>query len=266
MPRLSVISGAYNLAHTAQFKKSIESVLTQSFSDFEFIICDDGSTDRTFEILKEYAKKDSRIKLLKNEKNLTLAPTLNRCIKESEGEYIARHDLDDLSERERFEKQLCYLDSHPKTAILGTAAYLFDERGVFGREHPPKKVEKKDFLFNNPYKHGSVILRRTALARAGGYCEAKWATRNEDYELFMKIHGFADGANLEDALYGFCEDRLAKRRRKYRYRINEAIVRARGFRLLGLMPRALPYVIKPLIVGLIPSPLLSELQSKRRKQ
>lgn len=263
-PKISVISGAYNCASVSHFRKSIESILKQSFSDFEFIICDDGSTDNTFEILAEYASRDKRIKLLQNEKNLGLQKTLNKCIKESAGEYISRHDLDDYSAPKRFEKQIEHLESHSEIAILGTASYLFDERGVWGEEHPPLTVNKKDFLFNNPYKHGSVMIRRKALIDAGAYCEERWAKRNEDYELFMRMSLTFRGENLSLPLYYFCEDKLAIKRRKYRYRINEAIVRAKGFRALGLMPRAIPYVIKPLVVGLIPSPILKKLQNYRK--
>lgn len=263
-PKISVISGAYNCASIPHFRKSIESILTQSFSNFEFIICDDGSTDNTFEILTDYAKRDRRVKLLQNEKNLGLQKTLNRCIKESQGEYISRHDLDDYSAPERFQKQIEHLAYHRETAILGTGSYLFDENGIWGEERPPSTVTKRDFLFNNPYKHGSVMMRRKALVDIGGYCESWWAKRNEDYELFMRMHLAFRGENLALPLYYFCEDKLAIKRRKYRYRINEAIVRAKGFRTLGLMPHAIPYVIKPLVVGLIPSRILKRLQSQRR--
>jgi glycosyltransferase involved in cell wall biosynthesis len=85
MPVLSIISGAYNLENCFSFKNSIESILSQSFTDFEFIICDDGSSDGTYEILSEYARGDSRIVLLKNEVNLGLAATLNKCISVAKG-------------------------------------------------------------------------------------------------------------------------------------------------------------------------------------
>ena len=264
MPRLSVITGAYNANECPHFRKSIESILNQSFTDFEFIICDDGSTDNTLEILKKYAQADSRLIILQNNKNLGLAPTLNRCIEAAQGEYIARHDCDDFSASTRFEKQISYLDSHPKTAILGTSIYLFDENGVQSKETMPERVSPKDFCFNNPYKHGTVIFKRSALLRAGGYSTEKRCVRNEDYDLFMRMQLFSVGENLSEPLYYFFEDKKAMKRRKYRYRINETRVRFRGFKKLGLMPRAFPYVIKPLIVGLIPRFLLKRIQIRRR--
>ena len=263
MPRISVISGAYNIGKCYSFEKSIESVLNQSYSDFEFIICNDGSSDNTLELLMEYAKKDPRIKIIENEKNLGLAASLNKCINESSGEYVARHDLDDYNDLDRFKLQLEFLDAHPDISVLGTQVYLFDEGGVWGEEEFPNEVLKKDFLFTSPYKHGSVMMRRGALIKAGLYRVAKETYRTEDYDLFMTLKTFANGANLKERLYYFCEDKAARKRRKYKYRIDEARVRYRGFSKLGLLPAGIFYVIKPLIVGLIPTPILERLKDKR---
>ena len=268
MPRLSVISGAYNIGSCYSFSKSIESVLSQSFDDFEFIICNDGSTDNTRELLLEYAERDGRIKLIENEKNIGLAASLNKCIELATGELIARHDLDDYNDPERFDKQIAYLDAHPEISVLGCCAALFNENGIWGSESFPEKVDKKDFLFTSPYKHGSVIIRRDALLKAGCYRVAKETYRTEDYDLFMTLATFTLGANLQQELYFFCEDDGARRRRKYRYRIDEAKVRYRGFKKLGLMPKGILYVVKPLIVGLIPTFILEKLKDKsgrRRK-
>lgn len=264
MPILSVITGAYNATRCPHFEKSVTSILEQSFSDFEFIICDDGSTDETYERLLQFAKKDGRIKLLKNEKNEGLASTLNKCLSVATGTYVARHDCDDYSAKERFEKQIAYLEAHPEVDLLGSAAHLFDETGVWGLESFPRRVKNEDFLFTSPYKHGAVMFRKEALMKAQGYRVVKETRRTEDYDLFMRMQAFCKGENLPEALYYFCEDAAAKSRRKYRYRIDEAKIRAKGFKALGLMPKALPYVVKPLIVGLIPSALLSRMQNKRR--
>lgn len=266
MPRLSIISGAYNLEGCFTFIKSIESILNQTFSDFEFIICEDGSSDRTYEILSEFAKKDKRIVLLKNEKNSGHAAALNHCLEVASGEYIGRHDCDDYAAPDRFEKQIAYLDAHPETDILGTAAYIFDKNGVYDSVIFPRYVEKKSFLFTSPHQHGSVIFRREALFTAGGYKVSKETRRNEDYELFMRMHAFAKSENLPDKLYYFLEDEKALKRRKYRFRIDEAKVRYRGFKQLGLMPRGFFYAVKPLIVGLIPAFLLQALRRRRRKK
>jgi glycosyltransferase EpsE len=149
---------------------------------------------------------------------------------------------------------------------LGTAAFLFDEKGVFGSVAFPKKVMDKDFLFSCPYLHGSVIFRRDILMQVGGYKVSRRTKRTEDYELFMRLQRVTRGENLTEPLYYFLENGATVKRRKYRYRIDEAAVRYSGFKRLGLLPRGLPYVAKPLLVGLIPSRLLKILKRKRRER
>lgn len=266
MPKVSVISGAYNLESCFSFQKSMESILLQTFDDFEFIICDDGSTDNTWNLLKNYASRDSRIILLRNEKNLGLAATLNRCIDKADSKFIARHDLDDYCSRDRLQKQISYLENHKEISLLGCNSYLFDETGVWGKEIFPQEITNEDFLFTSPYKHGSVVFRREALLKAGCYRTAKETYRNEDYDLFMTMQTFCKGANLNEYLYYFCENKDAQKRRKYRYRIDEAAVRYKGYKKIGLMPRGIPYTIKPLIVGLIPGFLLNKLKDRYYKR
>lgn len=262
LTRISVICSAYNMAEVFSFRQSIESILSQSVRDFEMIICDDGSHDSTRSVLESYASRDERIKIISNERNLGLAASLNRCIGLSRCEYIARHDLDDISHPNRFEKQLSFLEKNLDVALVGCGIYLFDKNGVHGKRELPRNVENEDFLFSSPYVHGSVMMRRSALLSVGRYRVSRITRRTEDYELFMRMQARFRGANLPDKLYYYLEDESARRRRKYRYRIDEAIVRARGFTTLGLMPRGIPYVLKPLIVGLIPDRLLRPMQKR----
>lgn len=263
---VSIITGAYNLENCFSFQRSIESILCQTYSDFEFIICDDGSNDRTWELLSEFSTRDNRIKLIRNKHNLGLAASLNRCLEYSSGKYIARHDCDDYSDITRLEKQLSYIRQHNDIGVLGCQSYLFDENGVWGKDKFPEKVTNKDFLFTSPYRHGSVMFRREALLKAGGYRVSKETYRTEDYDLFMTMQTFCKGENLGEYLYYFCENSSAKKRRKYRYRIDEARVRFRGFKKLGLFPSAIPYVVKPLIVGLIPPSVLDRLKDKHYRR
>lgn len=260
MSETSIITGVYNIEHCASFLKAVEGIRRQTYTDFEWILCDDGSTDATWEILCHCAETDNRIRLLKNSKNEGLAASLNKCLLEAEGYYIARQDADDYSKEDRLEKQIAYLKSHPEIGVLGCQAYLFDENGVWGKENYPEVVTKRDFLFTSPYKHGAVVFRRDVLERTGGYRVAKETRRAEDYDLFMQIHTFGRGENLTEYLYYFCEDEGSRKRRKYRYRLDEAKVRYRGFKNLNLLPGGWPYVIKPLLVGLIPEQLLEKIK------
>ena len=266
MPKISIISGAYNISRCYSFEKSMESILSQSFSDFEFKICDDGSTDNTAELLEKYERLDGRIKIIRNENNMGLAYSLNRCIEKSTGEYIARHDCDDYADTDRLKKQIEYLEAHENISLLGTNAKLFDEKGVWGEMKFPEKVTKKDFLFCSPFQHGSIMIRKAALLDCGCYRVAKETRRAEDYDLFMRVIMKYECENLQEPLYYFCEDENTLARRRYRYRIDEAKVRWRGFKMLGLLPKGIPYVIKPLVVGLIPARLLKLLKDKFLKR
>ena len=104
MPQISVLMGIYNCADTLE--EAVNSIINQTFNDWELIMCDDCSTDNTLEVAQKIAEKDSRIKVIKNEKNLTLAPTLNRCIEVASGKYVARMDGDDICDPTRFEKEI----------------------------------------------------------------------------------------------------------------------------------------------------------------
>ena len=144
MPKISVIMGVYNTGNLAVLRKSIGSILNQSFRDFEFIICDDGSTDDTYRLLQTFASQDERIILIQNKKNLGIAATSNRCLKLAKGKYIAKQDADDYSLEDRLEKQICFLESHREYSFVSSNVSYFDEDGVWGRyllkEYPQKRI------------------------------------------------------------------------------------------------------------------------------
>lgn len=260
-PQLSVIMGAHNIGHLKVFDAAMDSILNQTKPNFEFIICDDGSTDHTYELLTELAEKDSRVRLLRSTQNEGLASALNRCIKVARADFIARQDADDISARDRFEKQLVFLNKHPEISFVGSNVILFDETGDWGKRVFPPFPESKDFLFNMPFVHGTLMFRRKCLLDVGCYRVAKVTRRMEDYDLLMRMYSAGmHGANIQEPLYRFLEDLAAMKRRKYRYRIDEAEVRWHGFRNMGLMPGAVPWVVKPLIVGLIPPGALQKLK------
>lgn len=261
MAKISVIMGVYNAEKRfALLKDSIDSILNQTYSDFEFIICDDGSTDNTFYILKEFEKKDNRIKIIKNETNKGLTHSLNHCLKMSNGEYIARMDDDDISHNIRFEKQIEVLEKNREFDIVGINANLFDDNGIWGEKCYPEILQKKDFLFTSPVTHPTIMARRIAFESVNGYEEKKYTNRTEDYDLFMRM--FSKGIKfytIQQKLFDYREDKNSYKKRKYRYRINEAIVRAKGFKKLDLYPIGIVYVVKPLIVGLIPGFIMRKL-------
>ena len=125
-PVISVIMGVYNCPDRQTAERSVNSVLNQSFRDLEFIICDDGSDNDTYQWLRSLAHSDKRIKLIRRHKNKGLASALNRCISLSQGEFIARQDIDDFSESGRFKQHLDFLKGHESIAFVGSDCLLSD--------------------------------------------------------------------------------------------------------------------------------------------
>lgn len=263
MPAVSVLMGVCE-ERKRDVCAAIDSVLNQSYRDFELIICDDGSDREYHKWLREYCRKDTRIRLLRNEKNRGLAYTLNRCLCAAKGKYAARMDADDISMPKRLERQILFLESHEEYALAGCNASLIDDTGVWGIRKMEAVPDKQSFLKTSPFIHPSVVMRMEMLRQLGGYSEKKEALRAEDYELFMRMYakGYC-GCNLQEILLGYREDRHSYAKRRYRYRLYECLVRYRGFRSLGILRGNLRYVIKPLLAGLVPAGLMQKYRRKK---
>ena len=187
IPRVSVVMSVYNGAHYLQ--KSVDSILKQTFINFEFIIIDDGSTDDTWQVLSEYANRDSRLKPFQNTENLGLTKTLNRGLKLARGEYIARLDADDKSFPERLEKQVAYLQSHPSVALVSTGVQYVDPEGKELRiDIPPTNstVLRWEFLFRNPLRHPTVMWRRELVRDKVGDYDPDFVC-TQDYDFWVRI-------------------------------------------------------------------------------
>lgn len=252
MPRVSVIMGVHNSG--AKVERAIVSILDQSFTDFEFIICDDGSTDDTGLRLTSLAEDDPRIKLLRHKYNRGLAPTLNACLREASGAYIARMDDDDWSHPDRFEKQVAFLDAHPEYAIVGTSRNVFDKNGIWGTRVSSSEPSKLQIFRGRTFLHPSVMMRRAAMQEVGGYTTGKLTERVEDFDLWCKLYskGYV-GYNLPDVLIDYYEARDSYKKRKYRYRLNEFRLKRQWAQVLGIPPHQQIYALRPLIVGLFPA-------------
>ncbi len=251
-PLVSVLMGVYNCESTVG--PSIESICNQTFADFEFIICDDGSSDGTYDAVAAYAQRDKRIRLIRNERNMGLSRTLNKCIELAVGRYLARMDGDDISSPNRFEKQVEFLNAHPDIALCGTSFEFMDDKGSWGELFYPEYPNARSFLLRSPFAHPTIMMRADAMRALGGYRTGAGVGRSEDYDLFLRLYAAGyRGYNFQDILFRYREDRASFNKRKLRYTITEAKVRARGYWKLGMMPWALPFVIKPLLVGLVPA-------------
>lgn len=263
--KISVIMGAYNCADTIE--QAILSIQKQTYTNWEVIVCDDGSRDVTYQILERIASEDSRIILLQNEMNLGLNMTLNRCLALASGEYIARMDGDDVCEPDRFEVQVSFLMKHPEYQIVGSSMTLFDEEGTWGEEVPPEQPKSEDTVTRTAFCHATVMIRKRCIDAVGGYSEEKRTIRVEDVNLWIKLYAAGyRGYNLQQPLYRMRNDKNALHRRRYIYRINSTYVRLQGCRKLNL---GIIYYFKafhPMIVGLIPATLRLKIRKYYRKK
>ena len=255
--------GVYCCQKPEMLRASVESVVHQTFDDWEFLIVDDGSPDdgATFGAIKDAAALDDRVIALRYDENRGLAFALNFCLERARGRYIARQDDDDLSESTRIERQVQLLESCPDVSIVGTNALLFDGGGEWGELRVPESPSRRSFLWNSPFIHPSTVMRAGSLRVVGGYRVAAETTRCEDYDLFMRMYAAGmQGTNIQEPLYRYRSDRMTSKYRPMGRRLEEAAVRAKGFKAMGFGPSCLPYIVKPLIVGLIPKHLYGAIQ------
>lgn len=195
-PEISVILPVYN--GETYLKAAIDSILNQTFKNFEFIIINDGSIDASEAIIKSY--KDERIKYFYQD-NLGLGATLNKGISLSRSSFIARQDQDDISLPDRFEKQINYLKQNPTVALIGTRGKIIDENNkhIGIHNHPTSYPEiKYHLIFDNPFIHSSVIFQKEIYVSCGGYDSN--INKFEDYDLWSKIAIRKEIVNLENQL------------------------------------------------------------------
>lgn len=265
-PLISVLMGVYNCAATVE--EAIQSIIDQTVTDWEFIICDDGSSDDTYEVVKALAEKEPRIVLIRNEHNMGLAPTLNHCLRAARGTYTARMDGDDICSPDRFEKELAALEADPGCAVVSCAMLSFDENGVYGQSNYPEKPDKTDFFRMSPFCHAGCMMRKAVLLELGGYNESSQVERFEDFDLWYRLYkaGYY-GRNLPEALYSMRDDRNAFRRRKMKYRLNVTKLSLKIYRDFKPGIRYFPGVVAPVIKGLLPEKLYHVLRrAKLRRQ
>ena len=256
-PNISILMSVYNGEKTLE--KAIDSILSQSYRDFEFIICDDASSDAGAAILEKYREKDERIVLLKHTENCGLAASLNDCLALARGKYIARQDADDISMPNRLEATLKYLEE-TDAPYVGAGIYVFDDEGVFSKRLFEEKITKHIIAKKNPFFHPTMMFKKEILDGVSGYRVAEETRRTEDYDLVMRLaaKGFI-GRNLQEYLYYVYEPMDAYLRHTRKTRKYEIRTRWRGLRLMKSPFYDYVYLIKPVIMSLIPHRLYKKL-------
>lgn len=199
-PKVTVLMSIYN--GQKYLRQAINSILGQTFKDFEFLIINDGSTDRSVEIVQSY--KDSRIRLVHNDQNIGLTKSLNRGLELAQGEYTARMDVDDVSLPKRLEKQAQYLDTNPEVCVIGCWWRAIDDNDAFlSCVHLPVHSYECAFMMfekgEQPVGHPCVMYRTAEIRRLGGYNPEYCVT--QDAELWFRVNAYGHSfANIPKIL------------------------------------------------------------------
>lgn len=233
-PTVSVVMAVYN--GQRYLREAVESVLNQTFTDLEFVIVDDASTDDTPEILRIYAQEDSRIRLVRNDRNLGLTRSLNEGFRTASGEFLARQDADDVSLRDRLALQVQFLSGHTQVGVVGAWVAYIDEQGkqmgIWQTPTSPAHV-RWSLLFGPALAHPSILMRKSLVEESSPYrAEIRYA---QDYDLWVRLSERTQLANLPALLYlrRVHEDMVG---RKYSWQQEEtvrAIMQEKITKLLG---------------------------------
>lgn len=256
-PTVSIVMSEYNTP-VSDLKVAIQSMLVQTYKDFEFIIVDDGTANDLKSIVNEF--NDSRVKILKNPMNMGFVHSLNNAIKYAKGKYIVRMDTDDIALPDRIEKLYSFITTHPEYAVVGSRAVEFSgkkENGVLGKsgEKTRKSIIKGDSLV-----HPSIIMEKSAIESVGYY---KDFNRAEDLALWCEL--LLDGSRLyviDDILLRYRVNPNDYRKRKLSNRKGEIKARLHYYPKLGASPIDYLYIIKSIIAGIMPVQFVQNYRNK----
>lgn len=261
---ISVIMSVHNQFNKEELLCAVNSILNQTHKNIEFLICDDGSDEKAAKLIGELNQLDKRIRILTNVKNQGLAASLNTCIVNAKGKYVARMDADDYSAPKRLETEFAFLENNPQYAWCGCNARLYDDEGIWGERIMPLEPQVEDYLKYSPYIHPTVMFRKYILLSINGYDASKETRRCEDYELFMRLtsKGYV-GFNIPKFMFAYKEDSDSYKKRTFKSRINEAKVRRKNFKRLGIpFTKRFIYTMRPLVAGLLTNKFISRCKRK----
>lgn len=252
-PKVSIIMGIYNCEDT--LNEALDSIVTQTYTNWELIMCDDCSSDNTFKVAKKYRDKyPDKIKLIRNDINLTLAPTLNRCIELVSGKYIARQDGDDISDKNRLIEQVRFLEENSEYDLVGTNMISFDSTGEKGVHRLRSNPTKNDLIkYGVTFSHATILIKTHVMKKLNGYSDKWYAVQAEDYELWSRFfEGGFNGFNLDKNLYYVREDMETYKRKNIKRRLRGFILRFRINRRLHAKAYEYIFFLKDVIALIIP--------------
>lgn len=232
--KISVIMACYNCEKT--LPKAIDSILAQTYENWVMICCDDGSSDSTLAVLKDYQSRyPEKFVVIQNEGNRKLQYSLNHCLQYVETDLVARMDADDWSMPDRFERQVAYMEAHPEVDLLGTGIIVSDGEQTLTTIVQPAVPQPKDMLHCNCFSHATIMTHKRIYDALDGYSLERYVERCEDLDLWSRFFekGFV-GHNIPDELYVILEDENAVKRRNFRNRLNTAKTLRKAFKRMGL--------------------------------
>lgn len=254
-PKVSIIMGIYNCSKTLD--RCITSILNQTYSNWELIMCDDCSKDNTLQLAKKYSDKYNNIRVIKNDKNSGLAFSLNQCLAVSTGKYIARMDADDISLPKRIEMQVKFLEENKQYQVVGSSLILFDENGDKGLRTIFERPTKYNTVKGPPYAHPTIMMRKEAYDALDGYTVLPRTRRGQDLDLWYRFYakGF-EGYNIQEPLLKYHESIEDYKKRSLKSAIGIMKTMYLGYKNLGFPVKTYIYIFKPIVASIIPNKLM----------
>ncbi len=261
-PLVSIIMGAYNCEDT--ISNCIKSILKQTYPNWEFIICDDCSTDNTLSIIKKFQEQDNRIIIIHNEENLRLAASLNKCLEIAKGKYIARMDADDESLPERIERQVNFMEKNKEFDVVGCSRIIFDEKGEKGIRKSIEFPNKNNLLKSTPFAHPTIMMKKEIYEKLGGYVSNNSTMRAEDLELWFRFYEKNyRGYNIQNPLYKYRETKKDFSKRSLKAAIQTSKVYWNGYKKINIPIYKRIYFLKPIIAALIPNYIMLKYHTRK---
>ena len=238
-------------------RNAINSILNQTFTNFELVICNDHSSDSTQQILEEFANADSRIKVIRNTGRGGLMRSLNLGLNVCQGKFIARMDDDDVSHNDRLQVEVEFLNSHPDINLVGTNVDVYDKDGVYGHIKKVAYPSSTDIWRGNVFVHPTVMFRKSMVDVIGGYDEQKSVLRIEDYDYWCRAYacGFK-GANLQCSLLDYREDSGSFKKRDAMQKVRLVRCMSKWRKALGVAPYFLVFELYELFKIIVPERLI----------
>lgn len=261
-PLISILMPVYNTER--YIGEAIESVIKQTYTNWELIICDDCSMDNSYEVALNYSKHDSRIKVIKNSENMRQAYSRNHAFKASRGEYIVILDSDDRMKPNKLERQLEFLQKNEKYAFVCTNAVMFNNSGdIIGYLSKNQTPSYLDVIRNKGFVYPTMMIKRRAFEDVEGYTVSNITQTGEDYDLICKLYYHEyKGTTISEYLYEYRVEDVYKRRpfTVYfnEYKVGISHVKARWFELYGISNVKKIYIFLPILKGLIPQKLIQK--------